>query len=186
MKVNFATGNRGKLKEMRPLFEDRDHSLEQVEVDVNELDALDVEDVARKKVIDSFKVAETDGMLIVEDTGFYVEGIGGFPGSEAAYFDKTAGADRLLDLLRDSDDHSAYFKTAIAVYVDGDIEVFTGKMRGRVSERKRGTSHEHLPYNSFFIPGHGEQSLAENPDLKDENFHRNIAVKKFLNWLDER
>lgn len=184
MRINFATGNQGKLKEMRPLFEDRGHSLEQVEADVSELDAVDVEDVARQKVIDSFEAVGTEGMLIVEDTGFYVEGIGGFPGSEAAYFDETAGADRLLDLMRDLDDRSAYFKTVIAVYVDGEIEVFTGKMHGKIPEKKRGNSHDHLPYNSFFIPKKAEKSLAENPELKDKDFHRNIAVKKFLDWLD--
>jgi XTP/dITP diphosphohydrolase len=185
MEINFATGNEGKLEEMRPLFEERKHSLKQVDVDVHELDAVDVEDVARQKVVDSFEEAENvDGMMIVEDTGFYVEGIGGFPGSEAAYFDKTAGAHRLLDLLRDADGRSAYFKTSIAVYVDGEVHVFSGKLDGKIPSEKRGEAHRHLPYDSYFIPEHGEESFAENPDLKDENSHRRIALKEFLNWLD--
>jgi XTP/dITP diphosphohydrolase len=184
MEIFFATGNQGKIEEMTPRFVERGHSLKQVDVDVHELDALDVEEVAKQKVIDSFEAADVNGPMIVEDTGFYVEGIGGFPGSEAAYFDKTAGADKLLDLLKDVDDRSAYFKTTIALIMDGEVHTFSGKMHGRVSEQKRGESHPHLPYDSYFIPEGEERSFAENAELKEAENHREKAVKKFLDWLD--
>ena len=192
-KIFFATGNAGKIEEMTPLFDDRDLELIQVQADVPEIDAMDVEEVARQKVKDSFEraveneeISEED-VLIVEDTGFYVEGLNGFPGAEAAFFAGTAGAEKLLNLLEYGEDRSAYFKTSIAFIQDGEINVFSGEMHGEVPEEKRGESHPHLPYNSFFVPDAGEgKSLAENSMITDEKFHRAKAVRKFLDWIEQR
>ena len=147
--------------------------------------------MARRKVKDSYQKALEKGeisegdMLIVEDTGFYVSSLGGFPGAEAAYFAGTAGAEKLLKLLKGENDRSAYFKTAIAVIQDGEIDIFSSKLEGKVPERKAGRSHDQLPYNSFFIPQEreGEQSLAENPMYENESFHRTQATLKFLDWV---
>lgn len=192
-KIFFATGNAGKIEEMTPLFDDRDLELIQVQADVPEIDAMDVEEVARQKVKDSFERALENGeiseedVLIVEDTGFYVEGLNGFPGAEAAFFAGTAGAEKILNLLEYGEDRSAYFKTAIAFIQNGEINVFSGEMHGEVPEEKRGESHPHLPYNSFFVPDAGEgKSLAEESMITDEKFHRAKAVRKFLDWIEQR
>lgn len=192
--ILFATGNQGKLEEMKPPFREKDLELKQVDVDVPEIDAMDVEEVARQKVIDSFEAAveqgliEEDNMMIVEDTGFFIESLGGFPGAEAAFFARTAGVDYLMPMLEGETDREAYFKTAIAVYMPEEdrVETFTGKMTGKVPEEKRGESHPHLPYNSYFIPDHSEgESLAENDDLKNQEMHRRKAVMSFLDWVEE-
>ena len=190
--ISFATGNLGKLEEMKPPFEKKGFELKQVDVDVPEIDAMDVEEVAKQKVLDSYHEARNKGLIdesekmIVEDTGFFVESLGGFPGAEAAFFSRTAGIDYLLPMMKSEDDRSAYFKTAIAIYLpeEDKVETFTGKMKGKVPEEKKGESHPHLPYNSYFIPEHGDgKSLAENQDLKNEEMHRRKAVNSFLDWL---
>ncbi|MFB6145537.1 MAG: non-canonical purine NTP pyrophosphatase [Candidatus Nanohaloarchaea archaeon] len=189
-KVFVATGNTGKIEEMKPLFDEKGIELVQIQVDISEIQATDVEDVAERKVRDSRREAldeeiiDENDTLIVEDTGFFIEAIGGFPGAQAAVFDKTAGAGKLLNLIEDEEETEAYFKTAIGVFHDGAVEVFTGKMAGRVPREKQGESHPHLPYNSYFIPEDAENSLAEDQDLKNNEFHRTRAVRKFLGWLE--
>lgn len=160
--------------------------LERVDVDIAEIDALDVEDVARRKVIDSYNDLDSDEPIIVEDTGFYVESLGGFPGAKAAYFDRTVGAHGLLPLLESREDRSAYFKTAIAYYDGSDIHIFTGRSKGRIPEEPRGESHPHLPYNTYFIPRGESESFAENPDLIHEYSHREEATGKFVEWISNR
>jgi len=192
--ILFATGNQGKLEEMKPPFGEKGFELKQVDVDVPEIDAMNVEEVAQQKVRDSFEAAvekdliENDEMMIVEDTGFFIESLGGFPGAEAAFFARTAGVEHLMPMMEGKTDRTAYFKTAIAIYMPEEdrVETFTGKMTGTVPEDKRGESHPHLPYNSYFIPDHGEgKSLAENEDLKNQEMHRRKAVMSFLDWLAE-
>ena len=194
-KILFATGNQGKLEEMKPQFEQKDLELLQIDVDVPEIDAMDVEEVAEQKVIDSFEAAlendlvQKDSMIIVEDTGFFIDSLGGFPGAEAAFFARTAGVQNLLPMMDQNTDRDAYFKTAIAVYMpeENRVETFTGKMAGKVPETKRGESHPHLPYNSYFIPDHGSgKSLAENDELKNHEMHRRKAVVSFLEWLGDK
>lgn len=193
--INFATGNKGKLEEMTPPFEKQGFELVQVDVDVPEIDAMDVEEVARQKVLDSFNAAVEHGliegseMMIVEDTGFFVESLDGFPGAEAAFFAHTAGVENLLPMMEGEENRGAYFKTAIAVYMPEEdrIETFTGRLTGRVPEKRRGESHPHLPYNSYFLPDHGNgESVAENEELKNEEMHRRKAVESFLEWLNNR
>lgn len=192
--ISFATGNLGKLEEMKPPFEQKGFELKQVDVDVPEIDAMDVEEVAKQKVRDSYQEAKKQDLIddkeimIVEDTGFFVESLGGFPGAEAAFFSRTAGVDYLMPLMEGEKDRNAYFKTAIALYLPEEerVETFTGKMEGKVPKEKRGQSHPHLPYNSYFIPDHGDgKSLAENQNLKNEEMHRGKAVQSFLKWLTD-
>lgn len=183
-KILFATGNKGKVEEMQPLFQERGFELEQVEVDIAEIDALDVEDVARRKAVDSYEALEGDGPVLVEDTGIFVEALGGFPGAKAAFFSRTVGVEGLPKLLKGADDRSAYFKTAIAFHDGDSTKVVSGKVEGEIAREKRGKPHEHLPYDSYFIPSHGSKTYAEEPELKEEFSHRRQATEKFLEWLE--
>lgn len=186
--VYFATGNAGKVEELQPLFRDHGYSLEQVEVDVEEIQAVDSGKVARQKVVDSYSYLDVDGTVIVDDTGFFVESLGGFPGSLAYFFSATAGVESLIPLLDGCKERSAYFETAIAVYDGRKARVFTGKVEGEVPREKKGEpNHENLPYESYFVPDHGSgESYAENPALKEQRSHRRIAARKLLDWLEER
>lgn len=185
-KILFATGNTGKVEEMKPLFRERGFELEQVEVDIDEIDALDVEDVARRKAEDSWVAVDGDQPVIVEDTGFFVEPLSGFPGAKAGFFDRKVGAEKLLDLIEGRSDREAYFKTAIAFH-DGDkTRIFSGKVKGHVPEEAREESPPQLPYDSFFIPRDGDSSsFAENPELKQKISHRKRATGEFLDWFEE-
>ncbi len=185
--IFFATGNAGKVGEMAPMFEEEGYELEQVEVDIQEIDALDVRKVAKRKVIDSYEQANVDGLVIVEDTGLYVEALNGFPGAKAAFFARTVGAGGLLKLLDGETDRAAFFETAISVYDGEDVEIFAGRLPGMISTEKRGEGHPHLPYDSYFLPDHGKgESFAEKPELKEQKSHRELSTRKFLEWLDDR
>lgn len=190
--ILFATGNKGKIEEATPLFKEEGLELEQVDVDVPEIDAIDVGEVAEQKVRDSFNKAVEQGlikgdeMMIVDDTGFYVEGLDGFPGASAAFFAKTAGVEKLLPMMDGEKERSAYFKTAVAVYFPEEdrVKTFNGKMKGKVPEEKKGEPHPHLPYSSYFIPDEteGELSLAE--DRENQGTHRKKAVESFLERMN--
>lgn len=191
MKLYFATGNPGKVEEIRDRLDEleSDVEVEQVEVNVEEIQELEVRKVAPRKAKDSYRKAVDQGLieegdpLIVEDTGFFVDSLGGFPGTFAKHFSVTVGAEKLVRLLDEDQDRSATFRSAI-VYYDGETtEMFVGEMRGRVPENPRGDAHEHLPYNSIAIPEGESETLAENPVLKDGRHHRNQAVDSFCSWI---
>lgn len=191
MTLFVATGNSGKIKEIRERVDDQRLSLEQIDIDVEEIQNLDVEKVAERKVKDSYRKAVEQGIieegepLIVEDTGFFVQALDGFPGSMAKHFAATAGADKLIPMMKDTNERSAYFRSVIAYYDGSSLETFEGKMEGDVPEDTRGVSHPELPYNSFLVPEGESRSLAEDSSLKDDRFHRNKAIDKLLEWLKD-
>ncbi len=184
-KIFFATGNSGKVEELQPLFEKHGFELEQVEVNVEEVQAVDAEKVARHKVVDSYRELDVDSPVMVDDTGFFVNALGGFPGSLAYFFSSTVGVDGLVPLMKDVDDRSAYFETAIALYDGDEVKIFTGRVDGKVPEEARGEPHPHLPYDQFFVPEHGEQTYAEDSRLKEEYSHRKRAAENLLDWLED-
>lgn len=177
MEILFATGNPGKVEEMSQFL-----PVKQVSPDIREIDAVDVEDVARQKLEDSIRALQTDKPVLVEDTGFYVDALDGFPGAKASFFVETAGIEGLLKLLED--DRRAVFRTALAVRFNGEKKVFTGEVRGRVSEKPRGEPPENLPYNQVFIPEGEEKTFAEDPRLIERCSHRTRAAEKLVDWLD--
>ena len=82
---------------------------------------------------------------IGDDTGLFVEALGGRPGVHTARY---AGPDatyednvtKMLAELTGRSDRQAEFRTAVA-YVDADRElVVEGVLRGRISEERRGSS----------------------------------------------
>lgn len=191
MKLYFATGNPGKVMEFQQRIDERglDIEVEQVDVDVEEIQELDAEEVAPRKARDSYEKAVEKGLidegdpLIVEDTGFHVEALEGFPGTMAKHFAVTVGAEGLIPLMEDVEDRSAYFKSVVAFHDGEKLETFPGVMKGAVPETSRGDAHDHLPYNSMIVPEGEHETVAENPDLKDGRHHRNRAIDSFADWL---
>lgn len=192
MLLRFATGNTGKVEEIRERLDQRDSYLkiEQIEVDMEEVQNLDAEEVAAAKARESYMAALSDGKIdegepiVVEDTGFYVEKLEGFPGTMAKHFAVTVGADGLIPLMEGLENRSARFKSVIALHDGDETHVFPGELLGKVPEEPRGDAHEHLPYNSLMVPEGESETLAENPELKDGRHHRNRAIDSFLDWLD--
>lgn len=117
--------------------------------------------------------------LIVDDTGFCIAALSGFPGPYAAYVLDTIGLAGILRLMEGKQDRSACFETAIA-FADADgIEVFRGRIDGRIVE-PRGDGG--FGYDPIFEVG--DRTLAEMPLAeKSAISHRGRALAAFREWL---
>lgn len=86
--------------------------------------------------------------------------------------------------MKNIDDRSAYFETALA-YFDGEkIRIFTGEVNGKIPQKSKGPGHEELPYNRFFVPENELERFAQDPNLVSKYSHRKEAVQKLLNYID--
>jgi XTP/dITP diphosphohydrolase len=134
--------------------------------------------IAREKA--RFAYGELRRPLIVDDTGFFVTALNGFPGPYAAYVLSTIGNDGLLRLLGGTDDRSAYFVTAVAYADAGGIRVFEGRLDGEVTTAPRGSGG--FGYDPVFaVDG---RTLAEIPLAEKNRFsHRARALSAFRDWL---
>ncbi|EHQ35311.1 RdgB/HAM1 family non-canonical purine NTP pyrophosphatase [Methanoplanus limicola] len=175
--LTVVTGNPGKAREVAAFFGDQVH-VAHVKLDLPEYRDNDVGKIAALKAEAAYEAV--GGPVIVDDTGFYISALNGFPGAYAAYVLDTIGMEGVLKLLDGISERSAYFETAIA-YKDGDVErLFRGRVDGVITECSRG--EDGFGYDPIFeVDG---RTFAEIPlEEKSEISHRGLALLAFSEWF---
>lgn len=120
--------------------------------------------------------------VIVEDSGFFVKALKGFPGTYSKFVYETIGNKGILKLLEDVDDREAYFKSVIGYCDEFGVKLFIGKVDGKVSIEERGT--EGFGYDPIFIPKGYNKTFAElGVEEKSKISHRKKAFEKFKEFL---
>jgi XTP/dITP diphosphohydrolase len=114
MTLRFVTTNPGKVREAREYL---DTPVEQLEFDTPEIQSDDLGAVAAHKARAAYRHAGEP--VIVDDSGMFVDALGGFPGPYSSYVYDTLGIERVSRLAREADDPSAAFRAVVA-YCDGD------------------------------------------------------------------
>ena len=194
MQLLVATGNQGKLKEIRRLLtESRVEvvGLEQLEnpPEVEE-DGATFAANARKKAVE---MAAFSGLLtLADDSGLVVEALAGAPGVHSARYAGVQGDDaannaKLLEALAEVADErrQAAFHCVMALaWPDGRCETYAGQVRGLIMRDERGAGG--FGYDPLFmVPEYGK-TMAELPiDIKNRISHRGTALRKVVPLLQE-
>ena len=111
-KITYVTGNWSKLMSAKNILEPLGIEVDNVKMETTEIQADTVEEVAMhsaKEASDKLKCA-----VLKNDTGLYVEALGGFPGPYTHYVDEKLGEDGLLKLLEGVENRKACFIEAFA------------------------------------------------------------------------
>ena len=180
--VWFMTQNPDKFREARSILDGQGIQIRQLRQAKVEVQDSSLETIARFAV----KAASVNrtGLLVVEDSGLFIEALNGFPGPFSSYVYKTIGLNGILSLMHDQRKRNAYFQTSIAVAsINVSPRVFTGTVRGSVSRQIRGTAG--FGYDPIFIPeGFRETFGQTRADFKNKTSHRARAFLKFANWYN--
>jgi XTP/dITP diphosphohydrolase len=137
-----------------------------------------VGEIARGKAGYAYEQLKTP--LIVDDTGFFIDALNGFPGPYAAYILNTIGNSGILKLMEGQKDRNARFITAIAFADKNGVRVFKGTIEGRIAHAARG--ERGFGYDPIFETG--DKTLAEIPlEEKSRISHRARALAAFLDWF---
>jgi XTP/dITP diphosphohydrolase len=177
MKFTVVTSNENKAREVAAFFEgvaEVAHTF----LEIPEYRDNDVGVIAEEKARYAWNALRCP--LIVDDTGFFVAALNGFPGPYAAYVLDTIGMEGILCLVEGAEDRSAYFETAIA-YADseGTIRVFRGIVEGTIVSPR---GEEGFGYDPIFsVDGRtfAERTLVEKATMS----HRGralVALRRFL------
>ncbi|MFO8128617.1 MAG: non-canonical purine NTP diphosphatase [Bacteroidales bacterium] len=185
----FATNNEHKLKEIQNLIHGGYKIIGLRELGLDEdipetAESLEGNALLKARYIrDRYKLD-----CFADDTGLEVDALGGSPGVHSARYagedgDSGKNIDKLLDELKGKEDRNAQFRTVIALLLGDDEILFTGKVRGRILEKRRG--NDGFGYDPVFLPEGCEQTFAEMP-LKEKNqiSHRARAMKKLVKFLE--
>lgn len=179
MKIYFATGNSGKVEHADNIL---DRDVEQLDIETIEPSVDSIEDIALSKIDQAVEKTDVeDTFLIADDSGLFINELNGFPGPQTHFFDRKVGKEKILDLVEEGT--KAEFRAAIALHVpDGKNKVFTGKVSGEIVE-PRGNGG--FGYDPVFVPEGSDKTWGEDPSQKDEESHREQALKQLESYIDE-
>lgn len=185
-KIIFATGNEGKMKEIRMILSDLDYeicSMKEIGLDMEiEENGTTFEENA---IIKARAISERTGEIVLaDDSGLEVDYLNGEPGIYSARF---LGEDTpydvknryIIDQLADAkgDERSARFVCAIAcVFPNGDVKTTRGTIEGLIGYEQKGSNG--FGYDPiFYIPEYDCTTAELSAEVKNEISHRGKALE---------
>ena len=191
MKVIFATGNMGKMREIRAIMSDTDAevlSMKEADVytDVVEDGSTFMENafIKARAVAKLVKQKGITAAVVADDSGLVVDALGGEPGIYSARY---LGEDtpykiknaKIIERLEGVEDEkrTARFVCAMAVvFPDGSEDCYESTYEGRIGYEEKGPNG--FGYDPiFYLPDRGVYSAELDPDEKNRISHRGKALE---------
>lgn len=191
----FATGNMGKLKEIKDILGDIGEeiiSMKEAGIDIDiEENGTTFEENA---IIKAKAIMEITGQIVLaDDSGLEVDALNKEPGIYSARY---MGVDTSYDIKNrniierlegvEGDDRSARFVCAIAAaFPNGEVIVTRGTIEGIIAKEPAGT-------NGFgfdpivYVPEYGMTTGQMEPEQKNQISHRGKALMEMKKILKER
>lgn len=160
-KIIYVTGNWAKILSAKQILEPLGISVENVKMETTEIQANTVEEIAMYSAKEASEKLKCS--VLKNDSGLFVEALGGFPGPYTHYVDETLGEDGLLKLLEGIENRKACFIEAFAYCEYGkEPIVFKSITKGTISKYKSGEYG--WSWDFIFIPEGHDKTLANYPD----------------------
>lgn len=195
LRIIFATGNQGKMREIRDIMSDLDAEILSmkeagIEADIEE-DGKTFEEnaVIKAKAVAAF----TDAIVLADDSGLEIDYLNKEPGIYSARY---LGEDtpysvknkNLIERLAGVPDEkrTARFVCAIAaVMPGGEIVTTRGVIEGRIGYEEKGDNG--FGYDPiFFVPEYGVTTAQLTEDEKNRISHRGRALSAMKTELRKR
>ena len=183
MKIYFATGNPNKVKEAEIILKDlKGIKIEAINIPYPEIQGT-LEEVSEFGV--KYLYSKIKKPVFVEDSGFFIEVLKGFPGTYSRYVQETIGNEGILKLMEGfkGEERRAYFKSVVGYCDEEGVKLFKGVVRGRVSYEIRSKGYG-FAYDSIFIPEGEDRTFAEmRREEKSRISHRRRALEGLKEYL---
>ncbi|MCM1039019.1 MAG: XTP/dITP diphosphatase [Roseburia sp.] len=193
--IIFATGNEGKMREIRQILEGMDAeilSMKQagITADIVEDGTTFMENaIIKAKAV----AAKTDHIVLADDSGLEIDYLHKEPGIYSARY---LGEDTPYDIKNaqllkrmegvEEEKRTARFICAIAaVFPDGELVTTQGIVEGRIAHQIEGANG--FGYDPiFYLPEYGCTSAQISEEEKNAISHRGRALRKMREELEKR
>ncbi len=149
--IHFVTGNAGKFREVQRLLAAEDIVVERLDLPYPEVQADSLEEVLREA--GHWLTARVDGDYLADDSGLFVDSLGGFPGVYSAYAYRSLGCSGILKLLRDTANRRARFESCFLVRFAKETVILAGTCAGVMTTEEKGS--EGFGFDPIFVPEGG-------------------------------
>ena len=172
--INFATGNLNKLRELKQILEP-EIKVNHIKISYPEFRSDDNQEVARMSAEMISK--KLNLAVVVEDSGFFIDALNGFPGIVSAYVHKRIGLEGILKLMKGVKNRKCEYKSAVAYCEPGRSAVsFLGTEKGEIAFKPRGKNG--FGHDPIFIPEGSKRTYGEMKNAEElKKFRRNSVLK---------
>ena len=189
-KINFITSNQGKIKSLENSLKlkDVDACVCARNLDIMEPQFDTVHEVSKFKALKAFEILKEP--LLVEDGGFSVFELKGFPGVYTKYILKTLGADGILKLMHDIENRTAKF-ISVATFINEDGDIFQFEREGGEFEISKEKVDIQSPFawselwKIIYLKEYNK-NLCELSEQEVYEYYERIgangSIQKFVNW----
>lgn len=202
MKIIFATGNQGKMREIRAILGDMEAevlSMKETGIDLaieeNGVTFMENAVIKAQAVADalSAEVRARECVVMADDSGLEIACLNGEPGVYSARYlgEETPFDVKCKDLLRRMADvpeknRDARFVCAIAaIFPDGEVAAAEGIVEGRIGYELRGENG--FGYDPiFYLPEYGRTAAELTDEEKNRISHRSKALALMKEELRKR
>ena len=193
--IIFATGNQGKMREIRQILEGMDVEILSMKEAGIETDIVeDGADFTENAVIKAKAIAAmTDCIVLADDSGLEIDYLNKEPGIYSARYmgEDTSYDIKNADLLRRMEGVEEKLRTArfvcaiAAIMPDGEVLTTLGTIEGRIGYEPKGENG--FGYDPiFYLPEYGCTSAELTEEEKNAISHRGRALQAMRAELEKR
>ena len=150
--IHFITSNHQKFASLQKLLHPIGINLQQLDYDFDEGRGLDIQTIAKSKLMQA-KKAFPNKRLIVDDRGFFIPALKGFPGPFVKLLLDSFSYPGIIKLMQGEADRRAIFSFTVG-YFDGKKDhIFVADEEGFIIDEPRG-DNLHGWTELLYIYGH--------------------------------
>lgn len=198
-KLIFATGNEGKMREVRKILSGLTIKGEAVEIlsmkeaGIEDDIVEDGADFTENAVIKAKAVAckQKDVIVLADDSGLEIDYLNKEPGiysarymgKDTSYHEKNANLIERLSGVEDEKRTARFVCAIAAVLPGGEVFTETGVVEGRIGYEEKGSNG--FGYDPiFYVPDYGKSTAELSDEEKNKISHRGKALRAIRRQLE--
>ena len=177
--INFITSNINKVKEFKQILEP-EIKINHIKISYPELRSDNPEEIARMSA--EMLASNLKKIVVVEDSGLFINALNDFPGTCSAYIHKRIGLEGIIKLMKGIKNRNCTYKSTVAYCESGKTPVsFLGEEKGDVAESVKGSFG--FGHDPIFIPEGSDRTYGEMKNCIEIKKFRRKAVLKLMAYL---
>lgn len=179
LKICLVTTNEERFNFVKKVLSEFNIIVEKVPLNLNEIQADNVKEIALAKAIDASK--QIGKPCICEDTELRIKALNGFPGPFLKFAQTKLVPDNIISLLKNETNRKAVFKSVLVfAQPNGKTKIFSTIVVGKILHKKIGAKGK--GWDSIFLVDKYKKSLSQLTPSERFNLWSN-GYKQFGKWF---
>ncbi len=174
----YITSNKAKIRVASRFLSPLNVEIEGKQLDLVEIQSDNIEEIARDKARQAY--AAINEPLFVNDAGWYITALNGFPGPFMKYVNQWLTADDMLRMMSGHANREVIFKEVVCYVDKNQLKSFVGEIKGKVLDK--GTDPNAILSASIITLSSSGRSIAESWQQKVPSVDNYDIWQKFADW----